>query len=188
MQRIQISVRTSLSSPTLPAFENEHSDFWASRQAYTQSQSHIRVHTCTAGESNDTNKNWHKTHFHSVFNTHKHAHTCTGKTDKTGIIGYETTTRAVNDWPQQVCVDRLAALSLYVLSGLALRFPAGPCCTTLGTTSKPWHSENQVKPASITSVPAVPMLHTHTHTHQPMHRLHIYIWKLDRIFKKYNQN
>lgn len=27
------------------------------------------------GNTNDTNKNWHKTQFHSVFDTHKHAHT-----------------------------------------------------------------------------------------------------------------
>lgn len=50
---------------------------------------------------NDTNKNWHKTHFHSVFiartHTQTRTHTYPGKSDKTGIIEYEMNTQAAND-------------------------------------------------------------------------------------------
>lgn len=62
-------------------------------------------------------------HIHSQTRTY----TCTGKSDKTGIIEYGIKTHRL--WMTELCRfvwTDLAALSLYVLSGLALGFPAGP--------------------------------------------------------------
>ena len=58
------------------------------------------------GSWNDTNDNWHKTHFHSVFNahtlthanTHTHTHTHTyWQIREDAIIEYGLNTQAVND-------------------------------------------------------------------------------------------
>lgn len=48
---------------------------------------------------NDTNTNWHKKHIfiRSLTHVYTHRHTYPGYSDKTGIMEYETNTRAVND-------------------------------------------------------------------------------------------
>lgn len=53
----------------------------------------------------DTISIWSLMHIHSRTRTS----TCTGKSDKTGMIEYGMNTQAVSDWLQQVCVDRLGS-------------------------------------------------------------------------------
>lgn len=66
------------------------------------------------------------THTKQAQDTFSFSRTHTGKSDRAPVREHETNTQARNDWPQQICVHRLAASSLNVLWGLTLGFSTGP--------------------------------------------------------------
>lgn len=80
----------------------------------------------------------------------------------------------------------LAALSLYVLSGLAIGFPAGPLLLYTGyhikalTLCKPGYASKYHLFTSCTPARQI-------QTHQPMHCLHMYTQTYFMNFEKYNQ-
>lgn len=159
-------------------------------QANTQSQSHI--YSCPAGVLNDTQtKTGTRHNFHLVFNahtltdTHIHMHWQIRQDRDDGVwnehTGCEWLTSAGlcgQTWQLCLCTSSQVWLSAFLQD---------PCCSTLGTTSKPWPFVNQVMPASTTSLPAVPLLDKQIQTHQPMHCLHMYTQTYFMNFEKYNQ-
>lgn len=128
----------------------------------TQTRSQSHTHSYTAGEfERHRQKQAQDTFSFSLL--HRSAHILANQTRHRS---YEINTQAVNDWPQQVCVHRLAALSLNVLSGLALRLPAGPLLHYTGhhikalTLWKPGYASKYHLFTSCTHA---------THSHQPTH-------------------
>lgn len=159
-------------------------------QAGRRTHSHNPTHTLALlGNSNekklklaqDTIFIRSSTHIHSQTRTY----TCTGKSDKTGIIEYGMNTQAVNDWPQQVCVNRLG--SFVSVRPLRVGFRLS-CRTPAALHWVPHQSLDTLKTRLCQQVPPLYQLYpcyTHTHTYPPTHALTAYIYTnvLDRILK-----